>query len=142
MNYTHNFGKYAIAVIDIGFVYCIYFILALVLARFTDYMIGPFNAVRFDTFSMWYIICQVLLYCWYIGIVIFVVRKLVSLIPFPLIGVYGYNRNILQEDINEAIIFVTIFILFQTNFQDKLNYILDKQFIFLPLKQTHTPSPK
>ena len=61
----------------------------------------------------------------FIGVVIYVVRNVVPWIPFPFHGVYGYDHYRVKELIN-AIVFVIMFMNFQTYYQKKIKHVLHR----------------
>ena len=63
---------------------------------------------------------EVILYFWFIGIVFYVVRNIVPLIPFPLDGVYGFKHERVKELIN-ATMFVITFLYYHKKILNRLS---------------------
>jgi hypothetical protein len=112
-----------IKILDIGFITAIYFSLGLFLAKACDKVNGEFREEEENKKPIWKIIAEVILYFWFIGIVIYVVRNVIPLIPFPLDGKFGFNHLMVKE-VTNAIAFTITFIYFQKFYQDKLQNLL------------------
>jgi len=58
---------------------------------------------------------------WIIGIIIYIVRNIVELIPSPLDGVYGF-KHILVSELRNATVFSFVFLMFQNHLTDRIRY--------------------
>lgn len=125
MNYKKEVIIRGIKIIDIGFITTIYSLLGIFLAKVCDKVNGPFDKKKEDRKPTWQILFEVILYFWFIGIVFYVVRNIVPLIPFPLEGVYGFKHERVKELIN-ATMFVITFLYFQRYYQNKVQYLLNR----------------
>ena len=125
MNYKKEIILRGIKIIDIGFITAIYLLLGIILARLCDRMNGEFDKEKENKKPLWKILVEVILYLWFIGIVIYVVRNVVPLIPFPLDGMYGFNHLMVKE-VTNAMAFIITFMYFQNYYQDKIKNLLER----------------
>jgi hypothetical protein len=115
----------SIKILDIGFITAIYLTLGIVLAKLCDRVLGEFDEEKEDKKPLWLVLTELFFYLWFIGVVIYVVRNVVPLIPFPFHGVHGYDHFRVKELIN-AVVFVIMFMNFQTYYQKKIKYVLNR----------------
>jgi len=115
----------SIKILDIGFITAIYLTLGIVLAKLCDRILGEFDEEKEDKKPLWLVLTELFFHLWFIGVVIYVVRNIVPLIPFPLHGVYGYDHFRVKELIN-AVIFFVMFMNFQTYYQKKIKHVLHR----------------
>jgi len=115
----------SIKILDIGFITAIYLTLGIVLAKLCDRILGEFDEEKEDKKPLWLVLTELFFYLWFIGVVIYVVRNVVPLIPFPFHGVHGYDHFRVKELIN-AVVFVIMFMNFQTYYQKKIKYVLNR----------------
>ena len=111
-----------IKVIDIGFITAIYLTFGIVLAKLCDRALGEFDEEKENKKPLWQLLIELFFYLWFIGVVVYLVRNVVQLIPFPFHGVYGYDHFRVKELINAVIFFVT-FLHFQDYYQKKTRYL-------------------
>ena len=69
--------------------------------------------------SAWQIICEMILAIWFYGVLIYVVRNLVELIPFPLNGYQGFDHKRVKE-LGSATVFTFTFLIFCEYFKNKV----------------------
>jgi hypothetical protein len=125
MNYKKEIIIRSIKIVDIGYITIIYFILGLILAKLCDKYLGNFDINKEKKKPILRSIFELCLYLWFIGVIIYVVRNIVPLIPFPLDGVYGFEHLRVKE-VTSATVFTISFIYFQKYYQDKIKYIFSK----------------
>ena len=123
MNYKKEAIVRGIKIIDIGFITAIYLSLGLFLAKICDTVNGEFHEEEENKKPLWKVIIELILYFWFIGIVIYVVRNVVPLIPFPLDGMFGFNHLMVKE-VTNAMAFIVTFLYFQKYYQDKIKNLL------------------
>ena len=114
-----------IKIIDIGFITIIYFIIGIFLAKECDKFLGEFNEVKEQKKPIYRSIIELLLYLWFIGIIIYITRNVVPLIPFPLDGIYGF-QHLKVKELTSTSIFCIAFLYFQKHYQNKIKYIYSK----------------
>jgi hypothetical protein len=110
----------AIKVVDIGYVSTIYFLAAFFLSVSLDRALGKFEpAERTPTFVL---LLQAAIHIWFLGVLSYVVKNLVEMIPFPLDGVKGYQHSRLGE-LHNATLFSVVVVAFQKNLAARLLYL-------------------
>jgi len=125
MNYKKELIIRSIKILDIGYVTMIYFIIGLILAKICDKKLGKFDEKKASEKSIYQHMFELILYLWFIGVVIYIIRNLVPLIPFPLDGVYGF-KHLKVKELTSATIFSISFMYFQVYYQNKIKYIFSK----------------
>jgi hypothetical protein len=114
-----------IKIFDIGYITAIYLILGIILAKLCDLYINIYDEEEDDKKSIWVIILEIILYSWFLGVVMYIVRNIVSLIPFPLDGKYGFDHLKVKE-LTTAITFSITFIFYQSKYKNKINNLLKR----------------
>ena len=109
----------SIKILDIGFITAIYLTLGIVLAKLCDRVLGELDEEKDNQKPRWQVFIELFFYTWFIGIVVYVVRNVVQMIPFPFHGVYGYDHFRVKELIN-AVIFFATFLNLQEYYQKKI----------------------
>ncbi len=127
MNLKKEIILRSIKIIDIGYVTIIYGFLAIYLSKVTEKYLGKFDEEKEKNKTLTQSILELTLYLWGCGVVIYIVRNLVPLVPFPLNGVYGFDHLKVKE-VTNASVFSIIFIYFQQHYQDKIKYIYSNIF--------------
>jgi len=125
MNYKKEISLRTIKIIDIGFITSIYLIIGIVLAKLCDFYLGEFDEKEENKKPRWISITELILYFWFLGIVIYIVRNIVPLIPFPMNGIYGFKHEKVKE-LSGDNTFVVAFVYFQNYYQKKLQNILSR----------------
>ena len=115
----------SIKILDIGFITAIYLTFGLVLAKLCDRILGEFDEAKENQKPLWQLLIELFFYLWFIGVIVYLVRNIVQLIPFPFHGVYGYDHFRVKELINAVIFFVT-FLQFQEYYQKKITYLFTR----------------
>ena len=115
----------AVKLIDIGLVTMYFFVFGLMAAKLIDKILGDFNGEDYDKIPLWQLFVEILVQLIFIGIVAYVLRNLVSLIPYPLNGVAGFNHSLLKE-LDGGEVLAVVLILFQRNLYDKVTYFVNK----------------
>jgi hypothetical protein len=114
-----------IKMIDIGFITAIYLTIGIILAKICDKYLGTFDEEKESKKPLWLSILELIIYLWFIGIVIYIVRNVVPLIPFPLDGMYGFEHARVKE-LTSAATFSVTFVYFQTYYQEKIKHIFSR----------------
>jgi hypothetical protein len=89
------------------------------LAKLCDRVLGELDEEKENQKPRWQVFIELVFYTWFIGIVVYVVRNVVQMIPFPFHGVYGYDHFRVKELIN-AVIFFATFLNLQEYYQKKI----------------------
>jgi hypothetical protein len=125
INYKKEIIVRSIKILDIGYITAVYLLLGIILAKMCDMYFGDFNKSEEEKKPIWLTVIEIILYAWFIGIVVYFIRNIVPLIPFPLNGVYGFDHLKVKE-VTSASAFLVTFVYFQENYQAKLKYLHSK----------------
>lgn len=110
-----------IKLIDIAWITLVYFILAAVAGLGFEKYYGSFDSKKYDTYSDFQLILDTAWHIALVGIVCYIARNTVPLIPFPFEGVRGFQHARVKEVAN-ATVFTVIVVAFQPHLQDKIKY--------------------
>ena len=125
MNYKKELIVRSIKILDIGYITVIYVMLGIILARLCDKKLGKFDEKKAKEKPIFQHVIELILLLWFIGVVIYIVRNLVPLIPFPLDGYYGF-KHLKVKELTSATFFTISFMYFQVYYQNKIKYIFSK----------------
>jgi len=128
MNYKKELIVRSIKILDIGYITVIYVMLGIILARLCDKKLGKFDEKKAKEKPIFQHVIELILLLWFIGVVIYIVRNLVPLIPFPLDGYYGF-KHLKVKELTSATFFTISFMYFQVYYQNKIKYIFSKFYI-------------
>jgi len=112
-------------IIDIGLVTVYYFVFGLLFSWGIDSLLGKFEEENYKKMSTLHIMLEVLLQLFVIGIIIYILRNIVSAIPYPFEGLGGYEHARLKE-LDGGVVLAFVVIFFQKNLNDKLLYLKDR----------------
>jgi uncharacterized membrane protein len=93
----------------------------LVFAKGFDLLYGKFNKEKYKKESKWKLFVEIILHVFAIGVVAYILRNVVELIPFPLEGVAGFRHSLLKE-LEGGHVMTIVLILFQKNLEEKVKY--------------------
>jgi len=114
----------SIKIIDIGYISTIYIFFAIIIARTADKIMGEFDEKKEEKKPFFRIIIEFIIIIWLYGVIVYIVRNLAELIPFPLNGISGFHHSRLKE-LGSASIFTLTFLLFCNFLKKKLLYFND-----------------
>jgi hypothetical protein len=117
-----------VKVMDMGYVTCIYVILAIFLSTVIDEALGKFDKEEADKDGALISVLKTIAHLWFAGVVIYLVRNVVELIPSPFQGIAGYDHFRLKE-LTTAAVFVFVFLLHQKNLRGRLEYLYEMMVI-------------
>jgi hypothetical protein len=118
---TNNLLMRSIKMIDIGFLTIIYTFFAFFFAKITDKTLGPFNSKAESEKPKWKITIELFILIWIFGLLMYFVRNVVILIPFPLDGFQGFS-HIKVKELHIPIIFSFLYLLVGEHFRSKILY--------------------
>jgi len=121
--YTPTFV--AVKLLDIGLVTIYFFVLGLAAAKAFDAVMGDFNEDNFKDVPLWRLFLEIVAQLFALGIIAYILRNLVRLIPFPLDGVAGFHHLRLKE-LDGGEVMALVLILFQRNLIDKVLYFVKR----------------
>jgi hypothetical protein len=128
-------------ILDIGLVTVYYFLAATLTSILLDSALGPFKEppIKSNKTADLYVIGQlcleVIMQFFFIGVIIYAMRNVVEHIPFPLEGVGGFQHARLKE-IDEAFVFIVVFMFYQKHLENKLYFLRDQLAILFHLGRT------
>jgi hypothetical protein len=111
----------SIKIIDIGYITVLYIILSLICAIITDKVMGEFNEKVEEKKPRWQLTLEFILTVWLYGILIYVARNLIELVPFPLDNYQGFSHKKVKE-LGSAMVFTFTFVLFSKYLKEKLDF--------------------
>lgn len=111
----------SIKLLDIGYVTFLFFAFGLVFAKGFDLLYGKFDKSKYKNEPPWKLFLNIVLHVFAIGVVAYILRNIVELIPFPLDGVAGFRHSLLKE-LEGGHILTVVLILFQKNLEEKVRY--------------------
>jgi hypothetical protein len=83
--------------------------------------LGEFDEKAEAKKPMWKLTLEFILMVWLYGVLIYIVRNLISSIPFPLDNYHGFSHMRVKE-LSSAMVFSFTFLLFSKNFKSKLDF--------------------
>lgn len=113
----------SIKMMDIGILTVLYFILGYIFSRLINKIYNNFDPNTAPMkFLLFLEICGQL---FIIGILVYILRNIIELIPFPLEGIYGYQHTKVRELYSGGIALTFGIFYAQENIKQKLNYIFN-----------------
>lgn len=101
---------------------------SLACAYLTDKFMGKFDPEKEKKKSRVRATIELIVVVWLYGVLIYVVRNLVELIPFPLNGIHGFDHKRVKE-LSSAMVFSFTYLLFSDYIKNKLVFYY-KQSVF------------
>jgi len=115
----------AVKLLDIGLVTVYFFVLGLAAAKGFDYVMGDFDEEEYKNTPTWQLFLQIILQLFALGVIAYVLRNVVKLIPYPLNGVAGFDHLRLKE-LDGGEVMALVLILFQRNLIDKVLFFVNR----------------
>ena len=113
----------SIKMLDIGFITIMYFTLGYIFSWLINKIYYKFEPnTSLMKFVLFLEICGQL---FIIGVLGYILRNFIVLIPFPLEGIYGYQHSRVRELYNGGIALTFGVFYAQENIKEKLNYIFN-----------------
>jgi len=119
--WQHDVLMRSIKIVDIGYITVIYMTFSLFFAYLTDKFFGKFDEKKEKAKPNWQLTLEFVLAAWMYGVLIYVVRNLAQLIPFPLHGLYGFDHYRVKE-LGSAMIFTFTYLLFSDHIKSKMMF--------------------
>jgi len=110
-----------IKIIDIGYISVLYIAIAVISAKATDRVLGKVDPMFEITKSKWRLTAEVIFVIWLFGILFYMIRNLVPLIPFPLDGIAGFSHARMKE-LTSSQVFSLLYLYFCNYFNNKLTF--------------------
>ena len=120
--WQNDLAMRGIKVIDIGYITVIYMTLSMCMSYLTDKIFGKFDEEKEKKKPKWQLILEFVLIVWMYGVLIYVVRNLVELFPFPLDGLYGFEHRRVKE-LGGTMVFTFTYMIFTDYLKSKLLFL-------------------
>jgi len=124
LTFLNELAIRSLKIVDIGYITLIYFSIGMILAKLFDMYNGEFDEKKEKKKSMLRYGLEIVGIMWMIGIVSYIVRNLVELIPSPFNDISGFDHMKVKE-LKSAAVFSFIFMYFQTHLKAKMQYFYD-----------------
>jgi len=111
----------SIKILDIGYITVLYVAISIILAFLTDKIMGEFDEKKEAKKSKIVLTVEVIITVWIYGVLIYIVRNIISLVPFPLDGYKGFEHRRVKE-LHSAMVFTFTYILFSKYMKSKLSF--------------------
>lgn len=135
MTWQQDLTLRGIKIVDIGYIAAIYFTLAFFLSTWVDNKLGTFDPKEQEHKPTYQLVWECIFHIYLVGVLVYIVRNVVEKIPFPLDGYQGFIHLKVKE-LTNATVFVFIFLLYQKNLRDRLDYIRTRLY-----KKKPSPAP-
>jgi hypothetical protein len=119
-----NAGFRFIKILDIGYVTLIYFLLAIVIAVLMDKLYGEYNEKDESKKSTLRKTLDLVGMIWLNGVIIYIARNIVPLIPSPFNNINGFKHSRLKE-LESAYVFDFVLIYTQKNLVKRMEVFYD-----------------
>ena len=129
MNKQYDFGHdvlmRSIKIIDIGYITSIYFIFAILSCLIMEKIYGPYDVEKEKKKHASVIWGETILFMWICGIIIYIIRNIVEIIPFPLDGYKGFDHHRVKE-LGSASVFTFFFFQYLFYYKNRLIVLYKK----------------
>ena len=110
---------------DIGYVTVLYFLSGFIVARLIDTYINKYDKAIEDKKSTLQLIIEIIFFLWINGMLIYIIRNIIELIPSPFENIYGLNHDLLIE-LKYAPILEFTLLYYQVHLNDKLKNLYNR----------------
>ena len=108
--------------IDIGFITTIYFIFGAIVANLITNFQTKFNSDEEDKKTLLRSSLDLIVLIWINGVLIYIARNLVELIPYPFDNYFGFEHKKVKE-LGAATAFTFVLLYYQPNLNDIMKYL-------------------
>ena len=117
----------SVKMIDVGYIFVIYFVCAIGLAMLVDKIFGTFKPENYNKESNLRITLELLLSIMIFGILCYMMRELINIIPYPLNNVEGHAHKDMKE-LSSPWIFGVVFFFSCSNMSDRVKHFYKRLF--------------
>lgn len=112
-------------IFDIGYLTVLYFLTGIYMAKTFDNYFGKFDEKLEKSKSILQRTLELIGLMWLFGVVIYIVKNIIELVPSPF-NMLGDFDHLKLKELKNAAVFTFIFLYFQTNFRTKIQtYFVD-----------------
>lgn len=128
---SSNTGFRLIKMLDIGYVTLIYFLIAIFMAVLLNKLYGDYNEKDEKNKTTFRKTLDLIGMIWLNGIIMYLIRNIIPLIPSPFNNIYGFKHERLKE-LKSAYVFDFVLIYTQTHLVKRMEifYNTVKNYIF------------
>jgi hypothetical protein len=123
----NNILMRSIKIVDIGYITVLYIAIAIVCAKLVDKIFGEFDENIEKEKTKLRLSLEMIGAVWAYGVLIYVVRNVVELIPFPLDQYHGFEHQRVKE-LKSATVFTFTFLMFSNILKNKVLYFYKSMF--------------
>lgn len=122
---AYSLGIISLKLLDLFLLTIYYFTTGFYISAVIDWIAGPFDETTESKKSTLRLFVESVLYTFALIVIFYIVRNLISRIPFPFEGLYGFKHDLVKEREGD-VIFVFILFLYQEYYVNKLTYLYDR----------------
>jgi hypothetical protein len=111
-----------VKIMDIGYITVIYFLIGIICAFILNNILHIDDIEEHKTKTVPMQLLEIIGILWLNGIIIYIVRNLVELIPSPFNGMYGLI-HVKVKELQNATVFVFALLYFQYPLRQRINYL-------------------
>jgi hypothetical protein len=115
----------SIKILDMGYLTVLYFLSGYIVSHYVNKLYGTFDPKK--QHNKIKLLIQIILQLFIVGVLFYIIRNIIQLIPFPLDGISGFEHIRVKEFHTGGIALTFGMFNAQTNLKDKMNYFLDKK---------------
>ena len=112
-------------IIDIGYITSIYFIVGAIIANTLTNLQTTFNSEEEDKKMLISCSLSLIFMVWVNGVLIYVARNLIEMIPYPFNNLFGFKHERLKE-IGKATAFTFVLLYYHHNLIHNMRYLVTK----------------
>lgn len=110
---------------DIGYVTVLYFLSGFIVARLIDTYINTYDKKVEDKKSTPMLLLEIIFFLWINGMVIYIIRNFIEIIPSPFENIYGLKHGLLNE-LKYAPLLEFTLLYYQVHLTDKLKNLYNR----------------
>ena len=115
---------HGIKIIDIGYITTLYFLSGYLISYHVNFIYGTFDPATDHNIVK--LVAEICMQLFVIGVIVYVLRKLIPLIPFPLNGIWGFEHSRVKELTSGGVSLSFGVFQAQIILKDKIEYLLKK----------------
>lgn len=109
----------SIKILDIAYIFSFYAATGFFLSILLEKIFPKYEKEKYEKYSSAKLLLEICLQFAAIGVIVYIVKNLFEIVPFPFDGIYGYQHNKVKELTNAMPLIYTI-LYFQDSLRDKL----------------------